>query len=291
MPNRTSIETLSPRAVRLAGAALILAGLSLPWVWLRTHRPAAGPVVRKGALRPELRRLPPGTFLMGSPGSEPGRYINERQHEVVIQTAFAISVTEVTQGQYEAVMGKNPSRFLGDPDRPVENVSWLDAVTYCNRLSEREGKRSCYRIDGSEVTWPEGLRCEGYRLPTEAEWEYAARADGKTAYAGSDRIDDVAWYGANSQNTTHPVASLQANAWGLYDFSGNVWEWVWDWHEADYRKLPRTDPVGPTSGSNRVGRGGSWAVDAQFARVAYRSVVVPGFRFAYQGFRVSRSSP
>jgi formylglycine-generating enzyme required for sulfatase activity len=284
-------NTLSPIVVRVMGVVLIISGLSLPWIWLKQYRPSGVSVERIGALRPAMRRLPPGVFLMGSAESEEGRFSNEKQHEVEIKTVFAISVTEVTQGQYEQVMGSNPSVIKGDSERPVENVTFFDAVSYCNKLSEKEKLLPCYRIDGEEVTWMDGLRCRGYRLPTEAEWEYAARADGKTKYAGSDALDDVGWWSGNVSNTTHPVGSKRGNAWGLHDFSGNVWEWVWDRYEGDYEKLPRVDPTGSESGSDRVSRGGSWGDGAQLVRVVTRIGVDPGIRQAYQGFRLARSYP
>ncbi len=289
---RSPTYTLSPLGVRGMGVVLIVLGLSLPWIWLWTYRPTTSAVVRLGALRPEMRRLPKGTFLMGSPESEEDRSpTDEKQHEVEIGTVFAISVTEVTQGQYEQVMGSNPAQFKGDAERPVENVTFLDAVSYCNKLSVIEKQTPCYRIEGEEVTWVDGLRCRGYRLPTEAEWEYAARADGKTRYAGSDTLDDVAWWAGNAKGTTHPVGSQRGNAWGLHDFSGNVWEWVWDRYQSDYQQLPRIDPMGAESGSDRVIRGGSWDIDAQIARVAFRFDDEPGYRDASRGFRLARSYP
>ncbi|MBL9005226.1 MAG: formylglycine-generating enzyme family protein [Myxococcales bacterium] len=291
-PSRTPFATLSPTLVRGVGAGLVLAGLALPWVWLRQYQPPSPPIEHRSALRPEMRRLPPGKFKMGSPETEGGRdAIDERQHEVEIQTPFAISVTEVTQGQYAAVMGENPSEFKGDDARPVENVSWLDAVKYCNRLSKQEGLLPCYQIEGDEVTWPEGLKCRGYRLPTEAEWEYAARADGTMVYAGSEQADEVAWYSANSERTTHPVGGKRANAWGLHDLSGNVSEWVWDRYSNGLELLSAVDPTGPEGVLSRVFRGGSWAYDAHPARVASRVSVDYGIHNGSRGFRVSRSFP
>lgn len=308
--------TLSPRGVRLMGGLLLLAGVALPGVFLKTWRPPSPPVTRSGALHPEMRRLPPGTFLMGRPASEAGDSADQIQHEVEIKNTFAISVTEITQAQYERVMGRNPSRFSGDAERPVENVSWLDAVTYCNRLSAREGLTPCYhpiaeagKFAKQEVQWQDGLRCRGYRLPTEAEWEYAARADGRTSYAGSETLDKVAWWDKNSQGTTHPVASKQANAWGLYDFNGNVSEWVWDFdHQlaAGVKTLPRVDPIYPDpmektfpdpAGIAQVARGGSWSSNAAGeVRVAHRESFGPNdaparISRADVGFRVARSCP
>jgi len=288
-PSRTTFATLSPTLVRGVGAVLVLAGLALPWVWLRQYQPPSPPIEHRSALRPEMRRLPPGKFKMGSPETETGRFSWEAQHEVEIKTPFAISVTEVTQGQYAAVMGENPSLFKGDDARPVERVSWLDAVKYCNRLSDREGLPPCYQIVAYEADWPSGLKCRGYRLPTEAEWEYAAQANGTIAYAGSADVDEVAWYSGNSEKTTHTVGGKRGNAWGLHDFSGNVWEWVWDRYLAEYEKLSPVDPAGPEGGRNRVYRGGSWADGARFVRAAFRYYDAPGSSNANQGFRISRS--
>lgn len=249
--------------------------------------------VQQGAeLRPKMIPLAPGTFQMGSPLTEKARKADEVQHEVTIQTAFRMSETEVTQRQYVQVMGvANPSYFTGDLDRPVESVSWFDAVTYCNRLSMQEGLPQCYQINGMDVKWNQRQKCRGYRLPTEAEWEYAARyGSPEYVYAGSDSIGDVAWYDVNSSDTTHVVRSLARNRAGLYDLSGNVWEWVWDWYGA-YPAGGIVDYTGPESGSLRVVRGGSWILDARHARVANRVIVDPGYRFVYQSFRLARSSP
>lgn len=295
-----------PLVLSLGSGLLSFGGAIIMWSILAPNRghglmqrvapmaysPLSAPVIQTAAPRPELRQLRPGRFWMGSPKSEASRDdADEKQHEVVVSLTFAIAVTEVTQGQYEQVMGNNPSQFSGAPDRPVENVSWFDAVSYCNRLSEREGIPPCYRIDGKDVAWPDGLRCRGYRLPTEAEWEYAARADGSTKYAGSETLDVVAWRAGTAGGTTQTVAGKRANAWGLYDFSGNVWEWVWDYYERHYETLPPADPIGPDNGTDRVRRGGSWDDEAQYARSASRVSGSPGFRSPRQGFRVARSCP
>ncbi len=248
-------------------------------------------------LRPAMRKLPTGTFLMGSAESDGDAYPWEKpQHLVQIQSGFAMAVTEVTQRQYLQVMKANPSFFQKpnyseDLDRPVEQVSWVDAVKYCNQLSMLEGLPPCYQIVGETVTWPEKSKCRGYRLPTEAEWEYAARAGTLTKYAGSENADEVAWYDSNSGNTTHAVATKKANGWGLSDLSGNVWEWVWDWYSA-YGSGPEMNPTGPEGvGSERVYRGGSWVNDARNVRVAFRFRVAPGNRYLSVGFRLARSYP
>lgn len=282
---------------RTAGVLLIVVAIGGP-VWL-VHRwslkaipgerrlEAATDEVAK--LRPKMMVLPVGEFRMGSE-----RYPDEQPvHAVKISKRFALSETEVTQGQYKAVMGDNPSRFKDQPDwesRPVEQVSWLDAVRYCNKLSEREGRKACYELQEDGAKW-DGPGCQGYRLPTEAEWEYAARADESTEYAGSDRIEEVGWYNENSGQQTHPVGMKKANAWFLKDMSGNVWEWVWDWHAGSYKGAGSQDPTGPAGGSLRVVRGGSWFFVADYARVAYRNGFAPSDRGFNVGFRLARSYP
>ncbi len=240
-------------------------------------------------LRPKMMALPPGEFRMGSPKFEDELPV----HLVKIQKSFALSETEVTQGQYQAVVGENPSHFKDQPSweqRPVERVSWLDAVKYCNKLSEKEGLAPCYEVQGEAVTW-EGLGCRGYRLPTEAEWEYAARADAATEYAGGGQIDEVAWYSQNAGKQSQPVGTKSANAWLLKDMSGNVWEWVWDYYTENYKDAGRRDPLGANSGSRRVVRGGAWDYDAEYARVADRFGNAPGDRDKNVGFRLARSYP
>ena len=261
-------------------------------------------------------RIAPGTFMMGSPESEEGRFDNEWQHSVTITRAYCMKATEVTQGEWQAVMGSNPSNFTNcGANCPVEQVSWDDAVGYANALSRREGLPECY----SDSTFS-GLSCKGYRLPTEAEWEYAVRAGTTGAtYAGNitllgDRtgpeLGPIAWYGGNSGVSyegaydcsareekeltsefcgTHPVGQKRPNARGLYDMLGNVWEWTGDWDDTYPGTV--TDPTGPTTGSSRVIRGGSWYDYARNARAADRYYSAPGFRIDYLGFRLSRTAP
>jgi formylglycine-generating enzyme required for sulfatase activity len=214
-------------------------------------------------------KIPAGTFMMGSPDSESGRDSNEGpQHQVTISKSFEMHTTEVTQSQWEAVMGSNPSSFKG-PDLPVEMVSWDDAQEFITKLN----------------AMGDGYR---YRLPTEAEWEYAARAGTTGPYAGD--LDAMAWYDKNSGGKTHPVATKAANARGLYDMHGNVWEWVQDW-KGDYSASAVTDPVGPSSGSRRVHRGGSWNSKSQYCRSALRHYYSPDSRYFYLGLRLLRTSP
>jgi formylglycine-generating enzyme required for sulfatase activity len=213
----------------------------------------------------------PGKFMMGSSDSEQGRLGNEGpQHEVVITKPFYMGVTEVTQAQYEAVMGTNPSAFKG-PMNPVESVSWDEAVEFCRRLSEKTGKT--------------------VRLPTEAEWEYACRAGTTTAFSFGDAdsaLGDYAWYSANSGNKTHPVGRKKPNAWGLYDMHGNVAEWCQDF-QGGYAAGAVTDPAGPGSGTSRVLRGASWRTNPDYCRSASRNYRTPDSRGNYCGFRVAVS--
>ena len=254
----------------------------------RKARESAARKLREMRERIGMVPIRPGTFQMGSPEDEEGRRDGEILHEVRITRPFELGRTPVTQGLWMSVMGDNPSRFEGD-HRPVETVSWLDTVRFCNALSEREGLRPAYRIDGQEVSWDRSA--DGFRLPTEAEWEYAARAGERHLYAGSDDLDAVAWWGQNSGKETHPVGQKQSNAWGLHDLSGNVWEWCWDWFDG-YPTEPVVDPVGPDTGSLRVFRGGSWwNGDPHILRAAARLRSVPSGRGGFVGFRLARDVP
>jgi formylglycine-generating enzyme required for sulfatase activity len=221
--------------------------------------------------------IPAGEFQMGSPASEADRRDDETRYQVKITKPFYLSVYEVTQEQYEQVMKvPNPSRLKG-PQNPVEKVSWNDAVEFCRKLSALPAEKSAGYV---------------YRLPTEAEWEYACRAGTQTAYSFGDsesELGDYAWYNENSGGTTHPVGGKKPNAWGLYDMHGNVWEWCEDWHDI-YPSGSVTDPTGASSGSFRVDRGGSWNISSDYCRSATRIGDAPDSRYDSLGFRVLRSS-
>lgn len=233
-------------------------------------------------------RVEPGTFAMGAPREQPGRDrdSDETEHEVTISRPFLLGATEVTQELWEAAMGSNPSRYVVQ-GRPVEQVSWMDAVRFCNRLSRLEGLPEVYAIeDEDHVVWDRSAT--GYRLPTEAEWEYAARAGLRTRYSGSDKPDEVAWWGLGGGGRTHVVGQLKANAFGLYDMSGNVYEWVWDWH-APFPSTPQTDPVGPGTGKYRVYRGGAHTNGRRDLRLGDRKTGGPSMTKPWIGFRIARS--
>jgi formylglycine-generating enzyme required for sulfatase activity len=229
-------------------------------------------------------RVEGGSFQMGSNNGDS----DEKPVHTVTVKSFYMGKTEVTQKEWVEIMGTNPSRFKGDT-LPVESVSWFEAVEYCNRRSLKEGLTPAYR--GSDNSIICDFSASGYRLPTEAEWEYAAKGGNKDlmtfTYSGGNSPDGVAWYNGNSGSTTHPVGTKQPNSLGLYDMSGNVWEWCWDWYGA-YSTGNQTDPRGASSGSARVYRGGSWFHTAAGARSAFRNCYTPSDRDYFLGFRLVR---
>jgi len=277
-------EALQLRSVaqrRLGSAATPVAGVgttasTLSWraSWMQTYgedtfgRWAA---VSIAGVEHKFRWCPPGRFLMGSPETEVGRFGDEGpQHEVELTQGFWIGEAPVTQRQWAAIAGSNPSRFKG-LDLPVEAVSWLDCEAWLSKANANT----------------DGL---GLRFPTEAEWEYAARAGttGATYRGGNDAatLDAIAWYDANSRGTTHPVKQRAPNPWGLYDTLGNVWEWCAD-SPRTYTSARAVNPHGG-AGQQRVFRGGSWCIDAQFARAAIRRGDTPDSRYGSLGFRLAR---
>jgi len=215
--------------------------------------------------------IQPGIFMMGSPKDEKGRDSNEIHHQVTLTKGFYMQTTQVTQKQWKALKGNNPSNFNGCEESPVEQVSWDDVQDFIKKLNSKEGS-------------------DKYRLPTEAEWEYACRAGSNTIYCfGNDknRLKEYAWYDKNSDNQTHPVGQLNPNDWGLYDMHGNVWEWCSDWF-GDYPASPVSEPAGPISGKRRVLRGGSWYENEWYCRSASRKEDFPESRYSNYGFRLVR---
>jgi uncharacterized protein (TIGR02996 family) len=211
--------------------------------------------------------IPPGTFLMGSPPSEQNRYKNESQHKVTLTKGFYLGVHEVTQAQWQAMIGDNTSFFKGD-NLPVETVSWEDCQAFCEKLSQLDGKH--------------------YGLPTEAEWEYACRAGTTTAYFFGDdpsHLGDYGWFYDNAERKTHDVGTKIPNAWGLFDMHGNVWEWCQDWYGPHGKKHLR-DPQGSNNEEARVVRGGSWYGLMEDCRAAFRFRYAPGNRIYNFGLRV-----
>ena len=196
---------------------------------------------------------------------------------------YSIGKYQVTQALWESVMGNNPSDFKGS-SRPVDSVNWMDCVEFCNKLSEKEGLEKAYTIKGEEVEC--NFDSEGYRLPTEWEWWFAAKANQDFEYSGSDNIDEVAWY---RDGSTHGVGQKKPNGFGLYDMSGNVFEWCWDWFDGEYEDIPTEDSTGPSTGSYRVYRGGSWNGGGSIARVSNRDWYYPSVRFNRRGFRFTRT--
>jgi formylglycine-generating enzyme required for sulfatase activity len=244
----------------------------------------------------EFVTISPGSFEMGCTAEEWNCGDSSKPaHTVTLSRGFQIQTTEVTQGQYRAVMDTNPSKFSScGSDCPVEGVSWFDAIKFANALSKKEGLRPAYSGTGDSIRWNQSAN--GYRLPTEAEWEYAARAGKATRYSGSNEANDVAWTSANAGGGTQKVGTKQPNAWGLHDMSGNVREWCWDrYGHSYYRSSPGADPVGATyDNPQRVTRGGSWRFDPPGARVAARGLSTPAYRFStygYSGLRLLRTSP
>ena len=229
-------------------------------------QPGEGQTVTVNGVSFQMIAVEGGTFQMGS---TTGDSDEKPVHEVRVGS-FSIGQTEVTQELWEAVMGSNPSKFKGNK-RPVEMVSWNDCQTFITKLNQLTGKT--------------------FRLPTEAEWEFAARGGVQSkgyTYSGSNSIEDVAWYTSNSGSTTHEVATKAPNELGLYDMSGNVWEWCQDWYGSDYYSTSVVNnPTGPSSGSRRVGRGGCWRNLATYCRVANRDYYSPTGTYSFLGLRLA----
>ena len=277
-------QTNTPSAWRCLEFLQLLAS---PYLWADTSAPATGRRFYRAvafAAPTNTVFIPPGTFRMGSPTNEVDRYLDWEgpQTAVTISRGFWMGKYEVTQGEYLAVIGSNPSYFTGDTNRPVEGVSWYDATNYCATLTQQE--RAAGRIGTNSV----------YRLPTEAEWEYACRAWTSTRFSYGDdpgytNLTNYAWYGINSGGTTHRVGQKLPNPWGLYDTHGNVWEWCQDWWVDGLPGGIAADPQGPPTGMVRVIRSGNWynwSGSAGACRSASRECAWPDTRNYAFGFQV-----
>jgi formylglycine-generating enzyme len=251
-----------------------------------------------------------GNFTMGCTSEDDKECFDNElpPHKVTVSKDFYLMKSEVTQSLYKKIMGANPSsgKVCGE-NCPVENVTWLDAVRFANALSKKEGLEKCYKISGDKVTWPKGTKCTGWRLPTEAEWEYSAKANENFPYSGGENIDEISWHYQGTSDdhfmcyqndigydlcdmseSTCPVCSLQENAFGLCDMSGNVWEWVWDRFDT-YTAESSKDPLGPDNGSIRVYRGGSKTNDVRCHKPTYRMWSFPSLSANNLGFRLAQT--
>ena len=290
--NHKQYRTIVDGLLLMPALAQELTGRSIA----RRRRPEVNP---QPTMPSNMVYIQGGTFTMGSPVSEPGRNSDEGPQRQVTVGGFYLGRYEVTQKEYQEVMGTNLSYFKGD-NLPVERVSWFDAVEYCNRLSRRDGLTPAYTISGTGDNWTVSWNrsANGYRLPTEAEWEYACRAGTTTPFStGNNITTSQANYNGNHpynnnakgeyRGKTTPVGSFAPNAWGLYDMHGNVWEWCWDWY-GTYPSSSETNPQGASSGSPRVLRGGGWLNFAQGLRSAFRSHYESSFWNFAVGFRLVR---
>ena len=249
--------------------------------------------------------IPAGTFRMGNTGAYVGNPDEKPVHSVTITNSYYMGKYAITQSQWNAIMTNNPSLFIGD-SLPVETVNWLDAVRFCNKLSDKDGLQECYNYsDTNNVQW--NIKANGWRLPTEAEWEYACKAGTQTDfYTGNcmfpsyepvdPNLDMAGWYAGNMKtNSTYPVGLKQPNTFGLYDMHGNVFQWCWDVYDS-YQTGNLTDPIGPvaTSSSRRVSRGGCWDSNADVCRSSNRSLsstcTMVGLCYVSFGLRVARNN-
>jgi formylglycine-generating enzyme required for sulfatase activity len=270
---------------------------------LSSERESATVSKQTNSIGMKLVRIEAGQFLMGTNTEQVNQWARtyrdfqnealhdeQPQHPVRISRDYFLGIHEITQGQYRTVLAKNPSAYEGRDDLPVESVSWFEAIEFCNKLSEREKRRPFYLINGSDVTINGG---DGYRLPTEAEWEYACKARSITFYHFGDDVRNLeafAWYERNAGRTTHPVGTKLPNGWGLFDMLGNVYEWCFDGYSGEYYRMsPVDDPIGATS-KIKVIRGGSWRSAASSCRSARRWSDEAEFRSEELGFRVARGT-
>jgi len=236
-----------------------------------------------------MKSIPAGSYTMGDASNS--HETNERPARTVSVKAFYMSQLEVSQALYQQVMGENPSKNKGD-NLPVESMTWYDALKFCNALSVRDGYTPVYSdIDGNEKA---DFNANGYRLPTEAEWEYACRAGSTTLYSSGSALADLercAWFSGNADARTHDRGKREANSFGLYDMHGNVFEWCWDWYRPDYySQSVNNNPKGPDSGTQKVCRGGSYFVWQYGCRSSFRSMLEPEFPGPDIGIRLVRNA-
>ena len=252
--------------------------------------PEPAPVPPQPSRDVAMASIPGGVFSMGSADAEQGRSADEGPVHAVRVSAFECMRHPVTRRLYQEVTGNDPGWPAGEADeRPVNQVSWYDAVDFCNRLSLRAGLTPCYHIDANrQVAW--NSAADGFRLLTEAEWEYACRAGSSTRYSFGDderELERHAWYAQNAGDSPHPVGRKEPNRWGLYDMHGNVWEWCWDCY-APYSAAAQDNPTGPSGGKERVLRGGAFHYWAENLRSADRNLGWPEYRSDGIGFRCAR---
>ncbi len=282
--HRGAIDDVLTRVIPLVGDELITGRSAAP-----QSSPAAGASPSGNEQGPpesvlgiDFVRVPAGTFIMGFEDGDR----DERPAHTVFLDGFIMSATEITQGQYQAVTGKNPSDNKKGASHPVENLQWREAVEFCNKLSELVGLEPCYDTD----TWTSDFAKNGFRLPTEAEWEYACRAGETTLFAGGDGEEHLAaagWYRGNSDDTTQPVKGMPPNAWGLFDMHGNVAEWCNDAY-GRYEKEAANNPAGPDDDRYRIIRGGSFRDEFMNCRASKRSFNQPRHDDGTIGFRIVR---
>ena len=239
--------------------------------------------------RYNMKRIRSDVFVMGcQPGDTRCNEDEFPPHVVMLSRDFYFGTTEVTQELYEFITGKNPSRFRRcGASCPVENISFFDVVEFLNMLSDRESLSRCYVGKAPDLRFV-GMDCPGYRLPSEAEWEYAARTTDSFLFSGGNNPDELAWHKGNAKERTHPVGQKKPNKFGLYDMSGNVLEWCTDWYW-EYSAENQTDPVRQEQTESKVGRGGSWFEDAMQSRTSERYYEDPKFQYDLLGFRIAQT--
>lgn len=238
-----------------------------------------------------------GTFKMGSKASDRAADVDEQKEHEVKLNSFMISKFEVTVWEWKEFIKANKMKMPEKPkwgwqdNYPINGITWNEAIAYCNWLSKKEKLQPVYSKKGPNIVC--NFKANGYRLPTEAEWEYAAKGGSLSKsfrYSGSDNLDDIAWYKGNSNDTPHTIGTKLPNELGIYDMSGNVWEWCWDWYNKDFYKLEKNDnPRGPEMGNRRSVRGGSWDSQPNYARPANRISTEPNKTHEFYGFRIAKS--